>query len=78
MSGKTKFRNIISLLGINMQVKEEGNYVVLNIWFDQIKLLDLFRYLPGKSLIHHFGFAGHENEIYECELSDNIKEKVSV
>ncbi|MDO9339155.1 MAG: LuxR C-terminal-related transcriptional regulator [Bacteroidales bacterium] len=76
--GKTKIRTVRSLLDMNMQVKEVNNKMELNIQFDQLQLVDLFRYLLEKSLKNHFGFVGRENEFSDNELFVNKEEKVSV
>lgn len=61
-----------------MRVKEVNNKMELNIRFDQIQLVDLFRYLLEKSFNQHLGFEGHDNENPDNELSVYEKNKVPV
>lgn len=75
---KPKVKNVTSLMDVNMKFKEVNHDIVLNIRFDGIQMIDVFKYFLEKSFNERFGFVGPDNENSIKELSVNEKDKVPV
>jgi DNA-binding CsgD family transcriptional regulator len=78
VSKRTRTRNTRYLLDMNVRVREVNDKMDINIQLDQLQLINLFKYLLERSLMNHFGFVGHENEIIGNTLALNEKEKFSI
>jgi len=74
----TKIKNVISLIDVNMNVKELKQDIVLNIRFDRNQLADVFRYMAEKSFSEDFHLSDIENEDPFRKLTVNQKDSTPV
>lgn len=70
-----RLKNIKSLLDVKMNVKEINNDIVLNIRFNGLQFLEIFKYLLKKYYIGNFDFTSKGNTDRIKFLSSEIEGK---
>ena len=70
-----RLKNIKSLLDVKMNVKEINNDIVLNIRFNGLQFLEIFKYLLKKYYIDNFDFTSKGNTDRIKSLSSEIEGK---